>query len=606
MGNRTVATNNFFNYGEVGKRLAGIRESEIAKGSAQIIKNLYVTELGNLKVAKKFAVKNNTINNILEVIDTRYEFYVIVCTANLYTVRKTDNVVLYSIACTATNGTNIKMFEDRLVICTSTPQCFEFNKTTGAVGTSNFFSLLTFPVLEKEIVKLEVFKVYEITVGTEKEMRVTSLAKYENPKLEVKADGVYLESSNIKLERIYRQARSSIDSSTITGVKAGMVIAVMERFLVPVTEDSKIKKYILGNSVVDFTGETNDPLYGGSYFTGISVQTKGQLTWGELKNVSNNFIDAGVYGPRFYIIKDDIIFFSKIDNFFDFRNDIKDDSPFYFKPGPINNQRPKYLTTKTGNALYLTTNKGVYVINYDKVLTPSSYRVFVASEIPSKFDCELIGDNFYFVSEDNVLKCIQPVPNQLGYESYKTFIVEKFSLGNYPAYLTKIIIDGVTKLVNQPGGNIIEIYDVIDINIFRKTSLELDYTSKLFGYNQNFVHNLKFLEKTNINYERSYLYLNTPYTKTTNGGTYANDYNTIIDKVDVKILNEANEALKGMFIAETPCSNLSKDEDDFSLYRVKTSKKILNGYKIELVSKENDKILEILGIDTYLNVNGDA
>ncbi|MGL5716186.1 MAG: hypothetical protein ACRCXX_12500 [Cetobacterium sp.] len=600
-----VRTNNYFFYGETGRRMDGIRDSEIARNSAKLLRNLYVTELGNLKFAKKFLEKINSISNIVEVLDTRYTFYIIITTDKIYTVNKSDNNLLYQHAATATKSTNCKMFNDSLIICTPTPQVYEFDKDNGQIGTSNFIDLLTYPVIEKETVKMEVFRVYEITVGDKKENRVMSLSKYENPKLEVKGDGVYLESSNIKLDRIYKQSRSTIDPETIDGITKGLTFGVMEVYYNKVTENNTVKQYILGNTNIEFTGETADSLYGSSYFTGINVQTKGQLTWGELKELKNNFTDAGVFGPRFYIIKDDIVFFSKIDNFFDFRNDIKDDSPFYFKPSPINNQRPTYIRSKAGNGLYITTNKGVYVVTFDKVLTPQTYRVFIASEIPALWECELIGDNFYYISEDNVIKCIQPVPNELGYESYKAFNVEKFNIDSKPNFLTKITIEGVTKLVSQIMNNVVEIYDVIDVNVFRKTSLDLNYSTKLFGYNQNFVQDTKFLTKSNLNYAQAIITLNPPHSKTKAGGVYANDFNSTIEQVSMKCLNGKKEGIKGVYILESPLNNLGKEEDDFSVYRIKKSKRVGSGYSIKILSKENEEILEILGIDTFVNVAGD-
>lgn len=603
---KTIITNNMFMYGEVGKRLAGIRESEVARGSAQKIRNFYVTELGNLKISKKYNVYASTISDIIDVLDTRYTFYLVVTKTSVYSVNKDTNAILYSRPVTITNeNTNCKMFEDSLIICTPTPQVFEFDKNTGNIGSSNFLTLLSYPILEKEIVKIELFRVYEITVSDKKEFRVTSLAKYDDPKLEVKEGGIFFESSNIKLDRIYKQQRSTIDKETITGISAGLTFGVLENYYDKVVEGDKTKQYILGNTNIEFTGETNDPLYGGSYFTGINVQTKGKLSWGQIKTLTDNFTDAGVLGPRMYIIKDDMLFFSKIENFFDFRNDINDDSPFYFKPGPINNQRPLYLRSKAGNNLYLSTNKGVYVISYDKVLTGSSYKVFIASETPCTWECELVGDNFFYISDDEVIKCVQPVPNQLGYESYRSFTVEKFSIESIPKRLTKINIEGVTKLVSEIGGNVVDIYDVVDINIFRKTSLDINYTKKIFGYNQNYVSEKTFFVKSNINYKEAVLTLNPPYLKTKNGGTYCNDYSSKIEKVVVKALNGSKDAIKGMFITEIAVNNQAPDSDDFSVYAARTDISVGNGYSVKIVSKENDEVLEILGLDTVVNVAGD-
>lgn len=598
--------NNFFVFGEVGKRLAGIRDSEIARGSARFIRNLLVTELGNLKFAKQWeTVPKSNFSGVLQVLDTRYHFYIVITKNKIITVRKDDDVELYELPLSTplNYGDNIKMFEDSLITCGAQPKVYEFDKDTGNIGVSNFLTLLKFPIVDKEEVQMEVFKVYNVDVAGQKELRVTSLSIYKNPKLESKSDGLYLYETNIKLERVYKQARSTIDKDTLEGIREGMVIGVMQRYF---QKDGE-KQYILGNNKIEFTGYTEDPKYGSGYFTNINIQNiNGELVYGELKNITTNIIDAGVFKGRMYIIQDNIFYFSKIDNFFDFRNDIKDDSPFFFKPSPINNQKPYILTSKVGNAIYVATNKGVYVIGYGvKFLTPSSYSVFIAGEIPCTFECELINDNFYYISEDKVLKCVQPIPNQLGYENFQVFNVEKYSTTKSFKWLTKIIIDGVQRLVNVTGNNFIEIYDSLDINQFRKVSVDIDHTTKLFGYNEDFVNEGLVLNKSNINYENATLILNPPSLQTSKGGNYMNDYPSKIERVSIKMLNENNEAIKGVYILNVPCNNLASAEDDFNVYKVELQKSIGNGYNINIVSKQNDKTLEILGIDTFIKVSGD-
>ena len=67
---------NFFRNGEVGNRLNGIRESEIYEYSANKLTNWYITEAGNLKAAKKYNAISLVSDEILEVIDTRYIFFI--------------------------------------------------------------------------------------------------------------------------------------------------------------------------------------------------------------------------------------------------------------------------------------------------------------------------------------------------------------------------------------------------------------------------------------------------------------------------------------------------------------------------------------------------
>ena len=70
---------NFFQYGELGERIAGISDSEIHKNSANEIVNMTVTEVNTLRVAKKYIAMGitRTGDKIIKVIDTKYNFYIV-------------------------------------------------------------------------------------------------------------------------------------------------------------------------------------------------------------------------------------------------------------------------------------------------------------------------------------------------------------------------------------------------------------------------------------------------------------------------------------------------------------------------------------------------
>lgn len=606
--NTIIVRNNFFINGETGERLSGIRESEIYRNSAQKIRNLVLTELGNLKFAKQYAKKTIPISNILEVLDTRYDFFIIVTTTHIYTLSKSDYSVLYSLAHNLTKAitrdVNIKMFEDSLMICSPTPQVYEFDNTTGNIGISNFINLLKYPIIEKEDVKMDVYKVYEVDLSSGKELRVTLLSTYTNPKLESKDDGIYLYETGLKLERIYKQYKSSVDKDNITGVTKGMMFGVFYRF----NKNEDDKSYILGNANISFTGETEDSVYGSSYFTSInSKDINGDLVYGKLQTMKNNFTDIGVVSDRLCIIKDNTFYFSRKDNFFDFRNGANADDPFYFKPTPISNQKPNILRMKIGNAVYVATDKGVYVISYSKVLSATSYSVFIAGEVPCSRECELIGDNFYYITPDYQLKCVQAVPNSFGYESYNTFDAEKYDIRPNIILLSKINIDGRTMLVaTHSNKNLIYLYESLDYNSFRRTSLDIDATKELFGYREHFICDNSVLEKTNNNYETAELRMNPPYMNTSKGGNYSNDYQSQIVRAFMKLLNEDRQAVKGVYLInmEKPLDNKNQD-DLFSTYKYENTVEVGNGYSIRIISNQNDKVLEILGINAKIKVASD-
>lgn len=602
----TIARNNYFLYGETGERLQGIADSEIYQSSARVIRNLIITELGNLKIAKQYVKKefNTPITDIVEVLDTRYFFFIVVTTTKIYTINKSDYSVLYelehNLGRDITRETNVKMFEDSLMICSPTPKVYEFDSTDGNIGVSNFLDLLKYPIIDKEEVKLDVYKIY--TVG--EELRVSLLSTYTNPKLESKEDGIYLYETGLKLERIYKQFKSSIDKDDITDPTENMMFGVLYRF----TKNEGDLSYILGNNKISFTGETEDSKYGSPYFTTIDIKDiSGDLVYGQLQPLKDKFTDIGVMSDRLVIIKDDTFYFSKKDNFFDFRNGTEADDPFYFKPTPISNQKPNILRMKIGNGMYVATDKGVYVITYSKVLSSTTYSVFIAGEGPATRECELIGDNFYYITPTYELKCVQPVPNAYGYESYTTYDAEKYDIRPNIILLSKVIIDGRNVLVaTRKDKKLVYLYEALEYNIFRRTSLDIDATNELFGYREHFIINGGILEKSINNYATCTLTLNPPFLSTSKGGTYSNNYSSMIERVFMKLLNEERLAVKGVYIIDLEKPLDSKTTDDlFSTYKVERQIRIENGYSIKIDTFENDKILEILGIDTKIKIASD-
>lgn len=136
--------------------------------------------------------------------------------------------------------------------------------------------------------------------------------------------------------------------------------------------------------------------------------------------------------------------------------------------------------------------------------------------------------------------------------------------------------------------------------------MDIDAKDELFGYREHFICNNAILEKSIKNYEIAILTLNPPFMSTSKGGNYSNDYSSKIKRIFMKLLNEDREAIKGVYIIDMdkPLDNKVKD-DLFSTYKKETDTTINNGYSIKIVSNQNDKVLEILGIDTKVLVASD-
>lgn len=600
--------NNLFVYGETGERLNGIRESEIYQQSAQKIENFVINEMGNLKIAKQWgSVQLPQTEPFVKVFDTKYSFYIGVSKNNIYTFSKTLDRVLYKLSISE-NYHNYKMIENRLFLVGDTTKVYEFDKKTGNIGTSNFMELLKYPIKNKEETKIDVYKCYK--VGDE--IRVSLLGTYTNPKLR-SDDGIFLFNTGVKLQRLYKQFKSSVTKENITGAVDGLTFGVLHGFF---QKDGE-RQYLLGNRKIEFTGEANDSVYGSTYFTRINQNISGELAYGELQELKNNIIDVGMYEDRMYILHDGIFYFSQKGDYFNFKNDTKQDGPFYFRPTPIDNVFPEFYSTEVGNRLYATTSKGVYVVSAGNVFSSTSYKVYVASEIPCKDKGILIGENFFYISEDGDLKCVQVVPNQIGYESFSTVNVEKYDIAYQCESIEKLKYDDRIMLVGtkkkkgstENSYTSLVFYQTLDFNLFRRFTITvpvpLSNLSTLNKYILSRGAGNTFIFETKNNMPKAILKLNTPGIKTEKGGSYANDYSSAVERVFVKALNEDKEAIKGMRINDKLITKIPQEDDLFSVFKSETHFPILNGYEIEVISNENDKILEILGIDTKIRVASD-
>ena len=116
MANKTWKRSNSFMYGEIGERLSGIRESQVYEYSANSLTNWYITEAGNLRAAKQYRGIGLVNDEILEIIDTRYHFFIIVTTRELVSFNKiTKNPISRLVHGLGLNkDSNISVFENQI------------------------------------------------------------------------------------------------------------------------------------------------------------------------------------------------------------------------------------------------------------------------------------------------------------------------------------------------------------------------------------------------------------------------------------------------------------------------------------------------------------
>ena len=603
-------TNNIFNYGETGERLGGIRDTEIYQQSAQRIENFVINEMGNLKIAKKlkeYAVNGLPIN-IEHIFDTKHNFYIAVGNETVVTIKKdfenNNSPLLYQH--NIGNFSNISYADEKLFVIDNTGnvKVLEFNQD-GNIGASNFMNLLKFPVQEKQELTIDLYKIYQIG----NDLRVTLIGTYNSPSLSVRSGKIFLSSSTLQIERLYLQYRTFSNINDIAGAHVNMVVGVLHRYF-PETNGN----YIIGNTPVKLG--SSDSITSIQSLSGSGEVQGGEFSYGKIINFNSGIVDVGIYRDRLYFIKENTFYFSEISNYFNFRNGIRQSDPFFFKPTPINNVFPKVIKAETGNKIYVATNKGVYVISAYQTFSSTSYSVFVASEIPCREAGVLIKDDFYYISTENSLKCVQMIPNAQGYESYSVVDVEKYDIYTECEKIEKLKYDDRLMLVatkKKKGSNEIIfnklcLYQALEFNLFRRFTINIDFSiekGKLLSLDKYLVKDKSFFRECDNNVAKAFLRMNTPAITTKIGGRYGNDYSSQVERVFVKVLNQDQEAIKTVKIAGTSIEKFPGEDDLFSVFRLDKSFPILNGYDIEVITKENDKIFEILGIDTSISTNGD-
>lgn len=603
-------TNNIFNYGETGERLGGIRDTEIYQQSAQRIENFVINEMGNLKIAKKLKeyIVNGLPINIEHIFDTKHNFYIAVGNETVVTIKKNfennNSPLLYQH--NIGNFSNISYADEKLFVIddTGNVKVLEFNQD-GNIGASNFMNLLKFPVQEKQELTIDLYKIYQIG----NDLRVTLIGTYNSPSLSVRSGKIFLSSSTLQIERLYLQYRTFSNINDIAGAHVNMVVGVLHRYF-PETNGN----YIIGNTPVKLG--SSDSITSIQSLSGSGDVQGGEFSYGKIINFNSGIVDVGIYRDRLYFIKENTFYFSEISNYFNFRNGIRQSDPFFFKPTPINNVFPKVIKAETGNKIYVATNKGVYVISAYQTFSSTSYSVFVASEIPCREAGVLIKDDFYYISTENSLKCVQMIPNAQGYESYSVVDVEKYDIYTECEKIEKLKYDDRLMLVatkKKKGSNEIIfnklcLYQALEFNLFRRFTINIDFSiekGKLLSLDKYLIKDKSFFRECDNNVAKAFLRMNTPAITTKIGGRYGNDYSSQVERVFVKVLNQDQEAIKTVKIAGTSIEKFPGEDDLFSVFRLDKSFPILNGYDIEVITKENDKIFEILGIDTSISTNGD-
>lgn len=585
---------NSFQYGQVGERLIANRTNEIYNNSAKEIRNMLITDLGTLRVAKQFKSKKLSIRGkVIRVLDIKDDRYIILTSEKIYQLDKSNDGVIHTIPHSMGENVDCSLISRDYVAIFSklgTQKFRVYNLKDMSEKTNYKFRN---PIRNREVLEMDLWRVSKNPTEPSK-FRVVKMASFKNPKIKVSGNVVYLNNSNIRVQRIYVDYSGTVDENSFSDIKDGDIYGIMRVFY----KADNVNGYVLDNSKVTIGALTEDKKYGGRYFSQINsgIELDGELTFGEFVSISNpSYISFYQNRTIFYV--DNYMYFSKIRDFFNFRNGIESDAPFYIQLNPINNSIGSLLGMIGSNGLYVLTTAGIYVLGYNNyLLTPSSISsgVIVVSDMGVSNVYDTLDNVVYFMNNHNILKSTMLDSGALQL-NFLEHTVDKYSINNKFKDITRVSIEDKDYIMARSIDNhTMYLIENLDNGLFRTVSLDFQFEGRPFGLSDRFIINDKVYSLTNKNYPMATIIFNPPQL---NGNNILMDNASSIVSVAIKLINEDREAVKGVEISNTNIRNLSKTvPDKFNIYKLKSKLSVDDGLYIKILTNENEKVCEFQSI----------
>ena len=603
-----------FTYGAVGKSLVGFRDSSIAGQSADTLENFYISEMGTLKIAKKYE-GTNIINsgNIIAKKDTKYNFFLVFTTNKIYSVHKETLRALYSHD--ITNGqidmySNINIFNDFVFTKYSNNKVdvWQINQN-GQIGTTNFFDTLQLPFRQKQDVAFDVYKCFMKQVpkkdgsGYEDKITPELMTTFtKDGELKVNGNGeIFLKNSGVKIDRVYVQYKSLLSYDQLDGATNGMTLIVFKNY----QEGTGNLSYHLGNTKISFTDRKTDSKYGSDYFTKATANTSGKLIFGVLENFitnTQNVVDIVEFQSRLSIATNEKIYFSKILEYENFVPSLENDAGFFIKPSVIDGNQPNITRMIVGNGLYVVCKEGIIVIGYGSNVSGTNLsNIKIAGNSRTTNMNSLIEDIFYYVDINGLLRAI--IPNfQSGIINFSNVIVEKYDYEKKKiTWIEKMTINEDNVLiVNYENTENVDVYSMVELGLFRRFALKLERTSNyILGYNNDYMSGTKYYKLTKKNVDKAKLVLNLPFIQTERGGVYLNDYLARYGRTVMNIYTPKKTNIKRVSVNDYPMQSLSTNMGNYSVYDFLGALPIID-LTITIEPSNNEDIIEIRGINGFI------
>ncbi len=613
MGWNTMSS---WDFGEIGQRLDGNRTSEPFQNSAKEILNAYVTPMQTLRVFKDYDRTPMEDALIIDVIDTRYDFFIVVRVDRVslisYSTLGEISGIDYSggrvgLKCNVFANTRLAVVDQGVTLF------FEFTQAGDSIIALDFLDQVSPPLRNRRIVRLDVHRVYELeelqydASGNPERVKRKTLEKIGdglvNPILTVQDGEVIIEEISGKVQRIYqerintfrgyRASESEYEGDiTIDDLNDGELVL---NFFSGFPESGDNAQFLFNKGTVSFTEDDVDQ---GRQYYQMSVQHegRGRLYYGEMVDLNGVITSVTTFQNRLVITSDETIYLSAINDYTNFTNYIEEDSPFFVTPNPISNQQPIIRNTFSSRGLFIATNRGLYSMGYNQAVSPNNPALDTISDMPSTYQVEMVDTNFFFIGEDGNLYSVQEMIESNTNRLYQ-FVVEKYEVASGVGGISTFRMDKYNRLITTTTQGVVRMYDVLATDDFRRVSFELDYTGKIFGVRDLLISQGVIHKASNRNKEKMTVVVHQPSLWTNTGGSLLNDKKTKVQVATVQCINQGGSSINQVYINNKKITNNEELMGNLSVYTTKASFDIRDGFPIEIDTGESTGIVEITAIE---------
>lgn len=610
-----------FSQGEAGDKLAVNIEAPLYSITANTIINAIPTDTGALRVIKQNVAR--VVEEDLEiqhVINTKYNYYIVIGKNKICTVEKgTDNIIKrldYDINYIYDRKFALPSVIDRFLIIPLsmdkgvTFKRFDFELTSSGeiAENKNFAKAIKNPVKNRYKGKCDIYQVrkYLISMSSEgtrtEELRAFKISTTDFQEFKVADSKLKFKyNDDLNLTRVYIPFRTDMQNvSPIPEAKEN-------EYFVSLYDPQTAEGYdwYLGNASIEFTDKTNDT--SGTWYSGANIKEgdvglAGFLNYGSMIKLNNQtgFYMAIEYQNRMVVSDGYYIYFSKVGDYNWFTNDAGTSDSFFIKLSNINGEEPKILKMISGRGIWVITDKGIFLLGYNQVVTGGGIDVRLITDDKCNGEAVVIRNTLYYLTIDGELKAIQNTTSAKGYIDFESFIVDKFFSTDKISKLSEIVIENrkflLASLNEVDTSNDIQVgarlYYENKINVFSRVSME--FPINCIGFNDNLVTGTEIRKFNNKNVQFCYIRLNQVPVKTQKYGYLKNDRDTQISSLTARFFESNSNTIKNVIMAGISTNKIGDFfQNYYSVYSAAFTKSLKDRIDLKIETSQDENSCEL-------------